>query len=258
MSNTTSAKVGKTQAKQRYLKKKKDRRKAKKSAAAAATAAAKRVKSKSQIPEGDQATESQAEASSEDGDDSEHESGIAIKVDSVKEQKEPCPEPIQVDEETVEQRRHSPTPVAAFPSFPAPVAPDAPSKSELALQGVDKALINAEIIDPKHTLPLETFCTGSSADAQNLPVLSNKMRKRLLDLEIVELFAGTLDVWTCSLICMRHAHLKQSRQRCFPFYSRLKGARGVFTVRMTRLRMFASLHLPEVGRRWPTSSPLWR
>jgi ATP-dependent RNA helicase DDX51/DBP6 len=95
---------------------------------------------------------------------------------------------MQVDEpvEQEQPRHRSPTPQAALPSFPRPVAPDAPSKSALALQGVDKALLGAEIIDPSHTLPLDAITRGPG----ELPVLSDRMRKRLTDLGITELFAG--------------------------------------------------------------------
>lgn len=78
------------------------------------------------------------------------------------------------------------TPPAALPSFPLPIAPKAPSKATLALQGLDKALLNAELIDPSRTLPLDAL----ERPSDEVPVLSEKMKKRLVDLGISELFAG--------------------------------------------------------------------
>lgn len=66
----------------------------------------------------------------------------------------------------------------ALPSFPLPRRPDAPSKASLALQGQDKALIQAVLIEPRTTAVL---------DSVNI---SDRTRKRLNDLGIQELFAG--------------------------------------------------------------------
>lgn len=78
----------------------------------------------------------------------------------------------------------SPIPQAALPSFPLPALPDAPSKSVLALQGLDKALVDAEIVDPSTLLPIP------EGDEDAGTGLDQKMRKRLRDLGITELFAG--------------------------------------------------------------------
>ncbi|OBZ72495.1 Oligomycin resistance ATP-dependent permease YOR1 [Grifola frondosa] len=77
----------------------------------------------------------------------------------------------------------SPTP-PALPSFPAPSRPNAPSKSVLALQGLDKALVGAEIIDPQKVLQFP-----SVADQDGGTGLSEKMRRKLKELGISELFA---------------------------------------------------------------------
>ncbi|KAI5985902.1 P-loop containing nucleoside triphosphate hydrolase protein [Pisolithus marmoratus] len=84
------------------------------------------------------------------------------------------------------QQRTEPSsspPPDSLPLFPSPTAPDAPSKFDLAMQGVDKALLQAEVIDPATVLPVlppgEDEQTG----------LSERTRKRLLDLGISELFA---------------------------------------------------------------------
>lgn len=77
-------------------------------------------------------------------------------------------------------------PPVVLPLFPQPRRPDGPSKSVLALQGLDKALIQAEVVNPATTLPLE-----ASKEVQDEKTgLSARMRKRLQDVGITELFAG--------------------------------------------------------------------
>jgi ATP-dependent RNA helicase DDX51/DBP6 len=76
------------------------------------------------------------------------------------------------------------SPEGTLPSFPLPALPDAPSKSVLALQGLDQALIDAEIVDPAR---LMTIPDGEGDGGTGL---SEKIRKRLKDLGITELFAG--------------------------------------------------------------------
>lgn len=62
------------------------------------------------------------------------------------------------------------------------------SQKELALQGLDPALVDAEIVDSATTIPVDTLSNDFSA---NQPVtLSPKMKKRLQELGITELFAG--------------------------------------------------------------------
>jgi ATP-dependent RNA helicase DDX51/DBP6 len=82
--------------------------------------------------------------------------------------------------------RMSPTPelLDALPSFPLPALPDAPSKSLLALQGLDQALLDAELVSPSTVLPIPTGKDDGGTK------LSEKMRKRLRDIGVVELFAG--------------------------------------------------------------------
>lgn len=75
-------------------------------------------------------------------------------------------------------------PVPTLPRFPLPTCPNAPSKTELALQGLNRAQIEAELVDPSSTLPVDL-------DADNdRSVLSLKTRKRLIDLGVNGLFAG--------------------------------------------------------------------
>ncbi|KAF9649855.1 DEAD-domain-containing protein [Thelephora ganbajun] len=71
----------------------------------------------------------------------------------------------------------------ALPQFPLPTRPDAPSKIELALQGLNRAQIEAELVDPNSTLPIHL-----DAD-HNQSFLGLKTRKRLIELGVNELFA---------------------------------------------------------------------
>lgn len=76
-------------------------------------------------------------------------------------------------------------PLPTLPSFPLPALPDAPSKSVLALQGLDQALVGAELVDATGLLPIPPEGEDDGGTG-----LSEKTRKRLFDLEIVKLFAG--------------------------------------------------------------------
>ena len=193
-------KVGKTAAKLRYLKKKKERRKARKSAAVATS------KHSAPQKQGEEENASVSESEGSSGEDAQPEvlkpsrkKRKTIAVEDA-EQQGATAEVLEDDEADMPKER-SPIPTTTFPSFSAPVAPNAPSKSELALQGVDKALLDAETISSTHTLPLDAFCTGSSSDAQRLPVLSDRMKRRLLELEIVELFAGEYHICSYCEYC---------------------------------------------------------
>lgn len=77
-----------------------------------------------------------------------------------------------------------PVPNRALPRFPLPIRPDAPSKTELAFQGLDRAQIEAELVDPSSTLPINLEPDSDRS------VLSLKIRKRLIDLGVNDLFAG--------------------------------------------------------------------
>ncbi|KAJ7039617.1 DEAD-domain-containing protein [Mycena alexandri] len=84
-----------------------------------------------------------------------------------------------------ESQSAPPAPLPTLPSFPLPALPDAPSRSVLALQGLDRALVGAEIVDATGLLliPPDGEDDGGTG-------LGEKTRKRLLELGIVELFAG--------------------------------------------------------------------
>ncbi|KAG8964838.1 ATP-dependent RNA helicase dbp6 [Tulasnella sp. 419] len=73
-----------------------------------------------------------------------------------------------------------------LPIFPAPKQPNAPSPAILSRQGLDKALLGAEIVDATITAPLESTDDNPNLDKFGL---SGRMRKRLQDLGITELFA---------------------------------------------------------------------
>jgi ATP-dependent RNA helicase DDX51/DBP6 len=79
----------------------------------------------------------------------------------------------------------SQNPLPTLPSFPLPTPPDAPPISVLALQGLDQALVDAEIVDPTTVLPIPPdgdYDAGTS--------LTERTRRRLKELGITELFAG--------------------------------------------------------------------
>ncbi|KAL0574239.1 ATP-dependent RNA helicase dbp6 [Marasmius crinis-equi] len=111
----------------------------------------------------------------------------AEEVERVAEDEEP--EADEAEDEQVAQDpaapSRSPSPTAALPSFPLPSLPDAPTESALALQGLDQALIDAEVVDPGVVQPISE---ASSQDDVGTKV-SEKMRKRLHELGITELFA---------------------------------------------------------------------
>lgn len=94
----------------------------------------------------------------------------------------PGSDPMTVDEFPPTSKPQETLP--ALPRFPLPLQPEAPSPSVLYLQGVDQALIEAEIIDPRRTLAL------SSELAEDDSKLSLRTRQRLSQLGILELFAG--------------------------------------------------------------------
>jgi len=73
---------------------------------------------------------------------------------------------------------------STLPFFPLPKLPDAPSKSALALQGLDQALVDAEVVLPSRVLPIPS---GKDDGGTRL---SERTRTRLKDIGITELFAG--------------------------------------------------------------------
>jgi ATP-dependent RNA helicase DDX51/DBP6 len=81
-------------------------------------------------------------------------------------------------------RSQSPNFVGALPSFPLPTLPTAPSEIDLALQGLDKALVDAVVVgEGSHGPALDL-------DDDNKLCLSGRMIRRLKELGITNLFAG--------------------------------------------------------------------
>ncbi|KAG8965381.1 ATP-dependent RNA helicase dbp6 [Tulasnella sp. 408] len=92
----------------------------------------------------------------------------------------------------LEQDPDEPTP-GFLPTFPRPRKPRAPSAAVLYRQGLDKALAQAKIVESSATLPLKPP-EVDEVDEGNVDEfgLSQRMRKRLGELEITELFAGNV------------------------------------------------------------------
>ncbi|KAA1467545.1 P-loop containing nucleoside triphosphate hydrolase protein [Dentipellis sp. KUC8613] len=85
-----------------------------------------------------------------------------------------------------ERAIRTPTPPlpSALPSFPLPAQPVAPARTELASQGLDRALARAQIIDPTLTTSLDDRDKAESSVGLDL-----KTYDRLKELGITELFA---------------------------------------------------------------------
>ncbi|KAF9000707.1 DEAD-domain-containing protein, partial [Cyathus striatus] len=186
---TAGKKIEKTTAKKRYLKRKKDRRKH-------------RPKQSANVEIGPDNT-LQDDATSYSSEDSElpdvvsttgpeHRHTKRRKVESIEQERPATPSQPStsfIDEKPVADEIRSSTarpesPITVLPSFPLPEAPNPPSKTDLALQGLDKAIIDADIVDPGTTLIIP-----ESGDDDGGTRLSEKMRRRLKDLGITELFA---------------------------------------------------------------------
>ncbi|TFK46117.1 DEAD-domain-containing protein [Heliocybe sulcata] len=219
---TVAASNGKTKAKQRYLKRKKERRKQKKSSSHAAGQKSGKEDEEGLSGSEDDAVEdpSQVDQAEEDVGEEKAKNDRKKKKKERKERKlsgkvadvlaegneEPEVEPkrpkkrrkldsgeselvTSVDHDLppaspVIPSRRSPTPPAALPSFPLPALPNAPSKRDLARQGLDEALVGAEVIDPATVLPV-----GEAGQEGDTTGLSDRMKKRLVELGITELFA---------------------------------------------------------------------
>jgi ATP-dependent RNA helicase DDX51/DBP6 len=96
----------------------------------------------------------------------------------------PTREPQEVSTGTEHVKKHVETdsPVL-IPSFPMPVQPPPASRAQLTLQGMDSAMLGAEIVEPGLT-------EGLSKEGGVATRLSTRMLKRLGELGITELFAG--------------------------------------------------------------------
>ncbi|KIO28333.1 hypothetical protein M407DRAFT_22398 [Tulasnella calospora MUT 4182] len=106
----------------------------------------------------------------------------------------------QMEEEQSQQLEQDPQESESgfLPTFPRPRKPRAPSASVLYRQGLDKALAQAEIVESSITLRLKPLeVDGLDETDVDEFGLSQRMRKRLGELDITELFAGNLP--SCSL-----------------------------------------------------------
>ncbi|KAG6888830.1 hypothetical protein C0995_005705 [Termitomyces sp. Mi166 len=194
--------LGKTKAKQRYLKRKKERRKLKNKASGAART----------VPETDDGSDGDSDEAADEDPASEDDGQVVLEKAELKNDEKTSKQPkkrrkiieeMETARETVEiidAQETAPTeleisteppleapephlPSGTLPSFPLPALPNAPSKSVLALQGLDQALVDAELVDPATLLPIpDGPCDGGTQ-------LSERTRKRLQDLGITELFA---------------------------------------------------------------------
>ncbi|KDR79019.1 hypothetical protein GALMADRAFT_1286257 [Galerina marginata CBS 339.88] len=169
---------GKTKAKQRYLKRKKERRKHR----------PKTLGEEADEHEGGDAVDRILPPAA-DG------AGTVVSSEKPRSKKRPRIEAnedidINVPGEGQEpwKTRRSPTPElpSTLPYFPLPALPDAPSKSLLALQGLDQALIGAEVVSPSTILPIPI---GKEDGGTRL---SERTRQCLKDIGITELFAALL------------------------------------------------------------------
>jgi ATP-dependent RNA helicase DDX51/DBP6 len=197
----------KTKAKQKYLKRKKGRRKANKKTLVAA--AFKKQANDTAEAEEDEDEESVAQPDGEMDVDEELTAEVQEEVrppepkkpkkPKKKRQKVDLEEETQPDDDMMVDVGEEPssfllkepdippdTLPAAFPSFPLPKIPNAPSKADLALQGLDRALFDAEIVESTTTIPI-------SIDPSRAGSLSERTIKRLNDLGISELFAGAVN-----------------------------------------------------------------
>lgn len=197
----------KTKAKQKYLKRKKQRRK-NKPKAVAGTAASEEEEDASIISDVDPNDDGRIETQAEDKPRKEKRPKKRQKVvdyDDVEMEEPPAGETSVVEPER-------PVPLRTLPSFPLPALPDAPSKSVLALQGLDQALVGAEIVDSAGLLPIPP-----EGDDDGGTGLSERTRKRLAELGIVELFAGNLPFHgVVFFVDIFHQCRRVSCHFCFP------------------------------------------
>lgn len=143
----------------------------------------------------------------------------------------PIPPPTSVNPEST----------ASLPFFPLPALLNAPSKSLLALQGLDQALVDAELVSPSAVLPIPLEKDDSGTR------LSERMRKRLRDLGITELFAGTSFV---SYKVDRIDTVSQCKRLFYRFFYQYTSLRTPFTFHSILVVTFAFLHQRVVVKRW--------
>ncbi len=153
-------------------------------------------------------------------------------------------------------RSQSPNFVGALPSFPLPTLPNAPSKTDLALQGLDKALVDAEVVWEGSNGP----ALGLDDDNEGRKLgLSGRMNRRLKELGITDLFAG---VSSLSISPVTNGKLACQSRRCYclSFYlqillATINEGRGVFIPLSHLCGTYAYLHPLGAGRHSPMQYP---
>ncbi|KAF7314406.1 ABC protein [Mycena kentingensis (nom. inval.)] len=176
-----SAPKEKTKAKQRYLKRKKLRKKNRPKTASTAPAAAKGEEDASDSGDSNEEEderETPPPVASKTSKPPKKRRKVETEVDGIEDV------PMEDVEGSAEQRPPEPENLPSLPSFPLPAHPDAPSKFVLALQGLDQALVGAELVDSTQLLPIPAEGGDGGGTA-----LGERTRKRLAELGIIELFA---------------------------------------------------------------------
>lgn len=207
LSNSVVDSKAKTKAKTRYLKRKKSRRQARKSAAPKQTnhTAPRHEETDEEDSDG---TESEDHVPRERASNGSYSKELKETQEGGREERPKKKQKLssshseggesrisEVEREELANEVDSPLPAAAtrtskspepqmfLPVFPLPTLPDAPPKSILALQGLDQALVGAEVVDPSSRLPV--IPKGDD----DRTCLSERTRSRLIELGITELFA---------------------------------------------------------------------
>lgn len=94
------------------------------------------------------------------------------------------PSPDELEEVDEFSFHHQATDAVPLAAFPMPSEQVAASQKALALQGLDPRLIEAEIVDSTRTIPMDGPDAGLC--------LGSKIRMRMKELGITELFAGNI------------------------------------------------------------------
>ncbi|QRV89703.1 DEAD/DEAH box helicase [Ceratobasidium sp. AG-Ba] len=192
--------ASKTKAKQRYLKAKKDRRKKRLKVTSTSTDAPVR-KQVGSLESDSSSDESQQEHLAQKDENSQVQPDDTLRVDRAPElirqpkhkPKRHTTSPLPTDDEEEDESMlecSTPPPdiqldLPALPSFPRPTRPTPPSKAALARQGLDRAILEAEIIDPSSSTRVPR---PGEPDSDGLG-LDDQMRERLVELGIEKLFA---------------------------------------------------------------------
>ncbi|KAG8783283.1 ATP-dependent RNA helicase dbp6 [Ceratobasidium sp. 428] len=196
-----TAPTQKTKAKARYLKAKRDRRKKRLKTVPSAADAPARVRgvqpeSEPSSSDYEEETEKKVVPSIQQGNGQSTEQIQEVVMKSKKKHRKRTPSPSgsemgEPNEEltapsfTTQPHSTSSPNLPTLPSFPLPTQPAPPSKATLALQGLDRAILEAEIIDPASSALVPR---PGSTDSTCLE-LDDRMRERLMELGIENLFA---------------------------------------------------------------------